>query len=715
VRAGRRIAAGAAFVALFACGATPAAAAELRAGVGRSDITPPTGFPTFGYVRDDAVGHGVHTRLFARAIVLQKGRRKLAIVTTDLNATPGGLLVEVASRLAKRGFDERNVIISASHTHNGPAGFSTFQGDNFVAPTLGDPTHFKTDANTQLYGFLIRRIALAVERADSALGPAAVGWGQTSLAGVTDNRSLEAHLADFGFDLPYGTGRIDEDPGGYLDTIDPEVDVLRVDRIAHGRRIPLGGWLDFADHGTVNPYQFDVYNADHTGVASRLFEAAVRRAGRVPRSQLVVGAYGNADAGDMTAALRGRGPAYAEQVGRREAEAMVRAWREAGRHMSAAPAFDTRWSRSCFCGRTVEDHQVADSPNVGLPFLTGSEENRGPLYDETHDNYEGRRLPVGVGPQSRKIQAIGPPIGSFPTAVPLMVVRLGDRAMVTIPGEATVEVGRRIRSAVMAAFPPSAGVKGVAIVGYANEYIHYFTTPEEYDMQHYEGGSTLFGKYSSVLIEDDLATLASELARGAPATAPVPFDPRNGVTPDMTPYGTGATTARPVTQPLTTARIERAAFSWQGGGQGLDRPLDRPFTTVEQRHQRSWRRVTDDLGLEIVWRVDDKGIYTAQWQVPVGAAPGSYRFVVSANHYRLTSRPFRVVRSRALTLADAGRRGNEEVLTVAYPPIDVLQDLTARPGRARPPLLVAPGTTVPAGAVRDRYGNVNGEAFTAQK
>src|SRR3954471_3378163 len=107
---------------LAAC--SQASAARLQAGAGRSDVTPPTGFPTMGYVRSDAVARGQHTRLFARAIVLREGDRKLALVTTDLGFTPGGLLVEVAHRLAKRGFSERNVIISASHTHSAPAGYA---------------------------------------------------------------------------------------------------------------------------------------------------------------------------------------------------------------------------------------------------------------------------------------------------------------------------------------------------------------------------------------------------------------------------------------------------------------------------------------------------------------------------------------------------------------------------------------------------------------
>ena len=227
---------------------SPASAATLDAGAGRSDVTPPTGFATMGYVRSDAVARGQHTRLFARAIVLRQGGRKLALVTTDLGFTPGGLVVEVAKLLEKRGFSEQNIIVSASHTHSAPAGYANFESDNFVAPTMGTPTEFKVAGDPQLYGYLIKRVALSITRADRDLGPARAAWGRATLAGVTDNRSLEAHLANFGFDLPYGTGSVDQNPRGYIGTIDPQVDVLRVDRVGRGgRAVPLGAWLDFAD------------------------------------------------------------------------------------------------------------------------------------------------------------------------------------------------------------------------------------------------------------------------------------------------------------------------------------------------------------------------------------------------------------------------------------------------------------------------------------
>jgi neutral ceramidase len=705
----------AAFV-LAVLAAAPGNAWALQAGAGRSDVTPPTGFYTMGYVRSDAIARGQHTRLYARAIVLEQGGRKLALVTTDLGFTPGGLLVEVAKRLKPRGFDERSIVISASHTHSGPGGFSPFGSDNFVPPTTGTPTTFNLATDRQLYGFIIDRVAMAIERADDDRGPARAGWGASTLLRVTQNRSLDAFLANFGKDLRYGEGRVDMVPGGYPRTIDPHVDVLRVDRVRGHRRIPMGGWVNFADHGTVDPYTFGVYSGDHNAPAERVFETAVRRTGHVPRRDEVVAAYGNSDAGDMSAGLGRRGPAKADEVGRDEARAMLQAWRRAGGKLSGHPAFDWNWTRVCFCGQQVKGGgDVASQPSVGVPFLTGSEENRGPLYDVTHVNHEGDRLPFGVGPQGRKIQAVGPPEAMFPTAVPLFAIHLGDRIIASVPGEMTVEMGRRTRAAVLAAARPL-GVARVVLAGYANEYVHYFTTPEEYEQQHYEGGSTLFGKYSSDLIRYGLADLTERLAGGKPAPDPYPFDPTDGVVPDETAYGNGAAGGAAIAQPAATERLARASFSWQGGARGLDRPLDRPFVRIERRTGRRWRTVADDLGLQIIWRADDEGRYAAQWQVPIGASPGRYRFVVTANSYRLTSSAFPVSAATKLRARLVRVARHRALVALDYPPLDDSSDLVSHPHSAsggRVTALVA-GRRVSAQARRGYVAVPLGRATTLQ-
>jgi neutral ceramidase len=656
--------------------ALPAPAWAIDAGVGRADVTPPTGFYTMGYVRSDSVARGQHTRLWARAIVLREGDRKVALIATDLGFTPGGLITEVAARLKARGYTERNILVSASHTHSGPAGYANFSSDNFVAMTAQQPTTFSLATDARLYGFLVERITTAVARADDDLGPARVGWGFTKLLGVTQNRSLEAHLANFGLQLGYGQGRVEQDPRGYEGTIDPNVDVLRIDRKRGRRYVPAGAYLNFANHGTVDPYTLGLYSGDHHGHASRIFERAVRRAGHVPASVDVVGAFGNSDAGDMSSALGRRGPAKSDEVGRAEAGAFLRAWRSAGRRMSKSPPFDLRWTRVCWCGQEAGGGAVATTPNVGAPFLTGSEEGRGPLFDVTHINHEGLRLPVDVGPQGDKVQALGPPAATFPNIVPLMVLRVGSGLMASIPGEMTVEMGRRTRDAVIKAAAPL-GIDQVALVGYANEYVHYFTTPEEYEWQAYEGGSTLFGRYSSNVLRDGLADLAARMASGRPAPDAMAFDPRNGLVPDTTPYTAGADSGRATKQPGDVRRLGLATLRWTGGVRGLDRPLDKPFVRIERMRKGRWRAVTDDLGLEIEWRVDDQGAYTAQWQAPLSAAVGEYRFVISARRYELPSESFRVAELRSLRVRVVSTAPGRATLALDYPPVDDSHDLTS--------------------------------------
>ncbi len=81
------------------------------------------------------------------------------------------------------------------------------------------------------------------------------------------------------------------------------------------------------------------------------------------------------------------------------------------------------------------------------------------------------------------------------------------------------------------------GLDRIVVSGLAGEFIQYLTTPEEYDRQHYEGGSTLYGPLSSNLLRQELAELARRLVSGEPAQAAYALDPTNGVSPNGPPYG----------------------------------------------------------------------------------------------------------------------------------------------------------------------------------
>src|SRR5439155_2801020 len=109
----------------------------------------------------------------------------------------------------------------------------------------------------------------------------------------------------------------------------------------------------------------------------------------------------------------------------------------------------------------VDSHSV-----VGLPLFTGSEEGRGPLYDQTHVPFEGRTGPER-GAQGDKIQVVDN-TGSVPSAVPMTALRIGDHMIVSVPGEMTEEMGRRVGAAVLAA-TASAGITRAVVSGLEGE------------------------------------------------------------------------------------------------------------------------------------------------------------------------------------------------------------------------------------------------------
>ncbi len=121
----------------------------------------------------------------------------------------------------------------------------------------------------------------------------------------------------------------------------------------------------------------------------------------------------------------------------------------------------------------------------------------------------------------------------------------------------------------------------------------------------------MFGPYEGPFLTDQLVELGEAMASGEPAPDPYPFDAENGVAPDGPPYPEGAASGTLTEQPQASVpRFGHARIAWSGGPMGHDRPLERAFVVVERRRAGRWKRVDSDLGLAILWRVDDAGAYT---------------------------------------------------------------------------------------------------------
>ncbi len=91
--------------------------ADLRAGVATADITPSAFLPLYGYAnRRCGPASGYHDPLMAKAVVLDSGPTRVAIVTMDLGSFVSARLVADL----KRDLRLDAVLLAASHTHSAP-------------------------------------------------------------------------------------------------------------------------------------------------------------------------------------------------------------------------------------------------------------------------------------------------------------------------------------------------------------------------------------------------------------------------------------------------------------------------------------------------------------------------------------------------------------------------------------------------------------------
>lgn len=97
-------------------------AASLEAGAAKTDITAPVGTPLNGYgARMGRESTGVHDPIWSRAVYLDDGQTRLFLVSVDLVGINPELRKRVLE-LAPGVVPPENVILTATHTHNGHGG-----------------------------------------------------------------------------------------------------------------------------------------------------------------------------------------------------------------------------------------------------------------------------------------------------------------------------------------------------------------------------------------------------------------------------------------------------------------------------------------------------------------------------------------------------------------------------------------------------------------
>ena len=203
----------------------PAHAEPLKVGAARVDITPPTGFPMWGYAaRHDEPSTGVRDPLFARAVVLSAGKNVLAIVSLDLGRTPTREGMKNIRKQLKDATGIQTVFLVASHTHHGPV----LELDNW-------PGKEKPYVRT-----LEEKIVQVIVQANKDLKPARLGIGS--------------------YEVAFNRNRHSKRPGP---PVDREMIVVRVEDM---QGVPIAHLVNFAAHPTMLPMKLREFSADYPGV-----------------------------------------------------------------------------------------------------------------------------------------------------------------------------------------------------------------------------------------------------------------------------------------------------------------------------------------------------------------------------------------------------------------------------------------------------------------
>jgi hypothetical protein len=167
---------------VFLLSAAGLAGATLKAGIGRSDITPAAPIWLSGYAARTKPSEGSIHKLWAKAVVIESGRgQRIVIVSTDVIGIPRAVADDVASRVEKQyGVKRPQLLLNASHTHTGPVIWSN----------LNNLTVFPPDEKEKLVVYARKfadHIVAAIGAAVRDLAPATLEYG-AGKAGFAANR-----------------------------------------------------------------------------------------------------------------------------------------------------------------------------------------------------------------------------------------------------------------------------------------------------------------------------------------------------------------------------------------------------------------------------------------------------------------------------------------------------------------------------------------------
>jgi hypothetical protein len=277
------------FLAAFLTCCCLPAMAQLQAGVARASITSleekiPTQLGGYG-ARAGKPAEGIHDTIYGKALVMDYGGQKSALITVDMCSIPVCVTEETLAKAGIDGLSLERVMVSASHSHAGLEGFALDRRNVAGNPNIGI-------FSEPMLNFVTDRLAKALREANAALQPVTAGAGAVALPGMNRNRRGD----------PF---------------VDEQMTVLRLDKLDGSPYVIL---VNYTAHGTIMTEHEMLISGGWSGNMQRTVEALM--------GEGVTCMYTNGAEGDISpqGARGGSRWEMAEDYGRRVG---IQAWRVA--------------------------------------------------------------------------------------------------------------------------------------------------------------------------------------------------------------------------------------------------------------------------------------------------------------------------------------------------------------------------------------------------
>lgn len=405
-------------------------AESLKAGTAELVITPLLGSSLQGHLHDRKAVD-VHDDLYAKALVLDDGACPVALVLLDVICITEKDVASIRALVAEHThIPAQNVLVACTHTHTGPAMLT-------MAGIQHDPKYID---------WLVRKAADTVRIAVKRLQPVRVGTGIGHEDGLSFCRRFR--MADG--TVRFNPGRGNPDIIEPTSPIDPDVGVLYVETFDG---TPLAAAVNFCLHyvGTDDPLAF---SADYFGH----FAAVMRRLkGPQFAALLFNGAQGQINNVDVNDPHQPSGHKQARRVAETLAGEVMRVIGKM--KLSSDVALGAAVAPVTLRRKTVTDRDLEIARQI---LAGGGQEHKAPFSWVV-----GQPIP----PALRAVYAAEClAVAQMPPQLQteMQTIRVGDTALVTLPGEAFVEIGLQIKARSRA--------PKTFVIGLANGFVGYVPT-----------------------------------------------------------------------------------------------------------------------------------------------------------------------------------------------------------------------------------------------